>query len=89
MQLAMPPRAAQQKSIQTKNTVSYTGMSSAGGIAQPTSLTKTTWKSVPSKSSKSNPKQKTQGINEILIREGEALSKGAVRTFKLFFLDNL
>ena len=81
----MPPRAAQRNSIRTKNTVSYTGMSSAGGIAQPTSLAKTTWKSVPSKSSKSNPKQKTQGIDGILIREGETLSKGVVRIFKLYF----
>jgi hypothetical protein len=83
----MPPRTAsqnaQRKSLRTKNTVSYTGMSSAGEIAPPTSLTinKTTRKFVPSKSSKPNPKQKTGGIHEIQIREGETLSKGAVKIF--------
>jgi hypothetical protein len=93
MQLTMPPRAApqnvQRKSLRTKNTVSYTGMSSAGGTAPPTSLTKTTRKFVPSKSSKPNPKKKTEGIHGIQIREGETLSKGAVRIFKLKFFQYL
>lgn len=83
MHLTMPPRAApqnaQRKSVRTKNTVSYTGMSYAGGTAPPTSLTKITQKSVPSKSSKPKPKQKTEEIHEIRIREGETLSKGTVR----------
>ena len=85
----MPPRAApqnaQQKSLRTTNTISYTGMSSTGGTAPPTFLTKITRKSVPSKSSKSKPKPKTGGIDEIRTREGETLSKGAVRIFKLKF----
>jgi len=85
----MPPRAApqnaQQKSLRTTNTISYTGMSSTGGTAPPTFLTKITRKSVPSKSSKSKPKPKTGGIDEIRIQEEETLSKGAVRIFKLKF----
>ena len=89
MQLTMPPRAApqnaQRKSLRTKNTVSYTGMSSAGGTAPPTSITKSTRKSVLSKSSEPKPEQKMGGIHEIQIREGETLSKGAVRIKNCFF----
>jgi len=81
----MPPRAApqnaQQKSFQTKNT----GMSYTGGTAPPTSLIKITQKSVPLKSSKPEPKWKTEGIHKIQIQEGETLSKGKVRIFKLKF----
>ena len=93
MQLTMPPHTApqnaQQKSLQTKNIVSYTGMSSAGGTAPPTSLTKTTWKSVLLKSSKPNLKQKTEGIHKIQIWDKGTLSKGAVRIFKLNFFQYL
>ena len=35
----MPPRAPPRKSLRTTNTVSYTGMTSAGAIAVPTTLT--------------------------------------------------
>jgi hypothetical protein len=90
MQLTMPPlAAAQRKSIRTKNTVSYTGMSSAGATAPPTSLTKITRKSAPSKSSKPKPKQKTEEIHKIQVQEGETISKGAVRIFKLKFFQYL
>ena len=84
----MAPCTAQNatwKSIRTKNTVSYTGMSSAGAPAPSISLTKISQKSVLSKSSKPKPKQKTEGIREIQVQEGETISKGVVRIFKLIF----
>lgn len=85
MQLAMAssaaPQNSQRKSIRTKNNVSYTGMSSAGATAPPTSLTKITRKSGLPKSSKPKPKRKTEEINEIRVQEGETISKGAVRIF--------
>ena len=80
MQLTMSQNP-QRKSIRTKNTVSYTGMSSAGAPAPHTSLTKVTWKSAQPKSLKPKPKQKTGGIHEIRLQEGDTIAKGAVRIF--------
>ena len=90
MQLTMPPHAAPQnagqKSVWPKNIINYSGMTAAGGTAPPTSLTKTTQKSVLSKSLKPKLKQKREVINKIRIQEGETLSKRTVRKFKLNFV---
>lgn len=74
----------QRKSIRTKNTVSYTGMTSAGATAPPASITKIIRKFGASKSSssKSKPKRKAEGIR---VQEGEPISQGAVSIFYFYY----